>query len=245
MKRDRKPIKSDTALGRAMAAPAVSARPAPQAASMSVDPSIKKALRFSETTPDATVYEVWKAASTRVCKPCWELRYCPYGGLVEQFPLLPATRKAAQDHNDYLTECLRSGTYGEKRSRLDAVRRGQFEKMVAEFNAADHPEKIPAVISDMSCRVFGHICPVVFSAEAFTETTEPRRLGRTNIPAHVLLRVARRDNYMCQYCHTALPDHQIEFDHRIPIAKGGSSDEGNLQVTCFSCNRAKGKRVVL
>jgi HNH endonuclease len=22
-----------------------------------------------------------------VCKPCWEIRYCPYGPLVEQFPL--------------------------------------------------------------------------------------------------------------------------------------------------------------
>ena len=23
-----------------------------------------------------------------VCKPCWELKYCPYGGLVEYFPLI-------------------------------------------------------------------------------------------------------------------------------------------------------------
>jgi hypothetical protein len=23
-----------------------------------------------------------------VCKPCWELKYCPYGSLVEYFPLL-------------------------------------------------------------------------------------------------------------------------------------------------------------
>ena len=23
-----------------------------------------------------------------VCKPCWELRYCPYGYLVEYFPIL-------------------------------------------------------------------------------------------------------------------------------------------------------------
>jgi hypothetical protein len=29
----------------------------------------------------------------RVCKPCWELKYCPYGPLVENFPLSRAKRK--------------------------------------------------------------------------------------------------------------------------------------------------------
>jgi hypothetical protein len=29
----------------------------------------------------------WKKRVKAVCKPCWELKYCPYGPLVEQFPL--------------------------------------------------------------------------------------------------------------------------------------------------------------
>lgn len=29
----------------------------------------------------------WKRRVKAVCKPCWELKYCPYGPLVEQFPL--------------------------------------------------------------------------------------------------------------------------------------------------------------
>lgn len=29
----------------------------------------------------------WKRRVRAVCKPCWELRYCPYGPLVEEFPL--------------------------------------------------------------------------------------------------------------------------------------------------------------
>jgi len=29
----------------------------------------------------------WKKRVRAVCKPCWEVRYCPYGPLVEQFPL--------------------------------------------------------------------------------------------------------------------------------------------------------------
>jgi hypothetical protein len=29
----------------------------------------------------------WDARVKAVCKPCWELKYCPYGPLVEDFPL--------------------------------------------------------------------------------------------------------------------------------------------------------------
>lgn len=29
----------------------------------------------------------WAARVKAVCKPCWELKYCPYGSLVEEFPL--------------------------------------------------------------------------------------------------------------------------------------------------------------
>ena len=29
----------------------------------------------------------WKRRVKAVCKPCWELKYCPYGPLVEKFPL--------------------------------------------------------------------------------------------------------------------------------------------------------------
>lgn len=29
----------------------------------------------------------WKQRVKAVCKPCWELKYCPYGPLVEEFPI--------------------------------------------------------------------------------------------------------------------------------------------------------------
>jgi hypothetical protein len=31
----------------------------------------------------------WKKRVKAVCKPCWEIKYCPYGPLVETFPLRP------------------------------------------------------------------------------------------------------------------------------------------------------------
>ena len=29
----------------------------------------------------------WDKRVKAVCKPCWEIKYCPYGPLVEHFPL--------------------------------------------------------------------------------------------------------------------------------------------------------------
>jgi 5-methylcytosine-specific restriction endonuclease McrA len=36
-----------------------------------------------------------------------------------------------------------------------------------------------------------------------------------------------------------LKDNEVEFDHIIPIAKGGSSEEHNIRLTCDDCNADK------
>jgi 5-methylcytosine-specific restriction endonuclease McrA len=99
-------------------------------------------------------------------------------------------------------------------------------------------EEIPEEIAEMKCTVFGHICPVVFVAERFTETSEIRRSGRY-IQFQVKMRVIRRDNSTCQICGKHLLDGEVEFDHIIPVSKGGSSEENNIRLTCFKCNRDK------
>ncbi len=62
-------------------------------------------------------------------------------------------------------------------------------------------------------------------------------------PIHIRMRVARRDNYTCQVCWKHLNDDDVEFDHSIPVARSGSSDEHNVRLTCFACNRKKSSRV--
>ncbi len=183
-----------------------------------IDPNIKESLGFEPDDDDAKVLKAWKKA-TRVCKPCWELKYCPYGPLVENSPLLPPLRDEAVVHNEYLAACLEAGVYGDDKP-LDGNRREFFERRVASFDPNDYPEHIPLEIADMGCRIFGHVCPVVFNAEGFTETTARRRTGRY-IPTPVKMRVARRDNYTCQEpgCGKVLPDFDIEFDHIIQWPK--------------------------
>ena len=75
---------------------------------MSKRTAVKRLLGYDEKQTDREVLRNWKSSSRRVCKPCWELRYCPYGPLVEQSPLLPAIRKDAIAHDEYLRECLRT-----------------------------------------------------------------------------------------------------------------------------------------
>lgn len=209
-----------------------------------VPPQIKTLLGYEVDDSDAEVLEDWKARVSEVCKPCWELKYCPYGPLVEDFPLVPPVRASALKHHEYLTSCLESGTYGrgEDEKPLDGERRASFVHMVEHFDSEEYPEEVPAIIEEAQCRIFGHICPVMFTAEGFSETSEVRAVGRRSIPFKTKVRVARRDNYTCQVCGEHLRDDDMEFDHVIPVSKGGSGEEHNLRLTCFDCNRKKSDR---
>jgi 5-methylcytosine-specific restriction endonuclease McrA len=49
-----------------------------------------------------------------------------------------------------------------------------------------------------------------------------------------------RDKKECVYCGSK---ENIEFDHVIPVAKGGSNSVSNIQLLCRSCNRHKSQNV--
>ncbi len=191
---------------------------------------------------EAEATKDWKERVKRVCKPCWEIKYCPYGYLVEDFPLLAPKREEALEHNVYLESCLKSGVM-QNGTPLDTERRKLFESMIAEFDSREFPVDYLPEEKESACKNYGHICPVFFVHEPCTETNELRRVGRS-IPYHVKTRVARRDNYICQECGRYLKDDEVEFDHIIPISKGGSSEESNLRLTCRECNRRKSNKII-
>lgn len=69
-----------------------------------------------------------------------------------------------------------------------------------------------------------------------------RALMTTRLREHI----KQRDNYTCNYCAVALSDEPhllLEVDHIVPVSKGGTSTEGNLQTLCWRCNRAKSDKL--
>ena len=94
---------------------------------------------------------------------------------------------------------------------------------------------------ERSCRIFGHDCPVFYTAEPLTETRELRNISR-KIPRVIQFRVLKRENQICSSCGKSVKDEDVEFDHIIPWTKGGSSDEHNVRLLCRDCNRKRGKK---
>lgn len=63
---------------------------------------------------------------------------------------------------------------------------------------------------------------------------------RRPIPERVRNEVWRRDQGRCVDCSSR---ERLEFDHIIPISKGGSNTARNLELRCETCNRKKAARV--
>ena len=64
--------------------------------------------------------------------------------------------------------------------------------------------------------------------------------SREPIPEEVRFAVWRRDGGKCVKCGT---NEKLEFDHIIPISKGGSNTERNIQLLCEKCNREKSDKI--
>ena len=64
---------------------------------------------------------------------------------------------------------------------------------------------------------------------------------RLPIPDDVKIFVWKRDQGKCVKCSS---QNNLEFDHIIPVSKGGSNTARNIQLLCESCNRKKSKNIV-
>lgn len=63
---------------------------------------------------------------------------------------------------------------------------------------------------------------------------------RETIPEAVRTEVWRRDRGRCVKCGS---NQNLEFDHIIPVSRGGATTARNLQLLCKSCNRRKGAKI--
>jgi hypothetical protein len=68
----------------------------------------------------------------------------------------------------------------------------------------------------------------------------PKRPSPRYIPSEVRIRVWNRDGGKCKRCGAK---EDLEFDHIIPVSKGGSNTENNIELLCKKCNRGKSNRI--
>jgi hypothetical protein len=66
------------------------------------------------------------------------------------------------------------------------------------------------------------------------------KTARAPIPRNVKMYVWQRDNGRCVECGSK---ERLEYDHIIPVSKGGSNTARNLQLLCERCNRSKGASI--
>jgi 5-methylcytosine-specific restriction endonuclease McrA len=77
------------------------------------------------------------------------------------------------------------------------------------------------------------------------ETDDENRTFDEKTPRESLSRARRfavfkRDDYRCRLCGRSQADGIVlHVDHRIPVAKNGSNEDGNLWTLCEDCNLGK------
>ena len=104
------------------------------------------------------------------CKPCWELKYCPYGALVEYFPSVMKNVNMTEVRNRY-EEILAKFTGGELKTEQEVW------DTISDFmysNPHDWEYLSELDPEDINCKIFGHGCPVFFLQSGATETKEYR-----------------------------------------------------------------------
>lgn len=69
---------------------------------------------------------------------------------------------------------------------------------------------------------------------------EQKTYIRERIPESVRVEVWRRDSGKCARCGRR---ENLEYDHIIPVSKGGSNTARNIELLCEICNRSKGAKI--
>jgi hypothetical protein len=192
--------------------------------------SQEKNKRLAKEVGNALSEKGWKRRTEHVCKPCWELKYCPYGPMVELFPMSEDEIARAKELGWYAKLVKGKGWIPCGKTEKGAI--PDINRVILEFGR----------LNERECDLFGHTCPVFFVNEPLTETSTLRNINRT-ISRKMFLRIVRRDNQTCQRCGRILREDEIRIDHKIPFSKGGPTEENNLRVLCEDCNRKKGASV--
>ncbi len=73
--------------------------------------------------------------------------------------------------------------------------------------------------------------------------TDPARVKKEREKARKLKKsqwwLTQLNRGICHYCEKKFPRNKLTMDHIVPIARGGTSTQGNIVPACEECNREK------
>jgi hypothetical protein len=72
------------------------------------------------------------------------------------------------------------------------------------------------------------------------EFVKNQKVERTRIPEDVRIFVWRRDEGKCTSCGSR---EDLEYDHIIPVSKGGNNSIRNIELLCSKCNKSKSDKI--
>lgn len=76
------------------------------------------------------------------------------------------------------------------------------------------------------------------------EAEGPTPIRRARITQYTRQLLLTHQDHRCALCKGPLALHDAHVDHIMPVAKGGTDDFSNLQITHMNCNLRKGRKVV-
>ena len=78
------------------------------------------------------------------------------------------------------------------------------------------------------------------AAKFSKEQAEHVKHERARILENVRIEVWRRDQGKCSGCGSRV---NLEYDHIVPVSRGGSNTARNVELLCEACNRSRGDRI--
>jgi HNH endonuclease len=104
-------------------------------------------------------------------------------------------------------------------------------KNIASYYDTDVPSHLTLDIARDALPRFGRSQSTEYS---------PDDNNRERIPEQVRIEVWRRDDGKCVRCGSRV---KLEFDHIVPVSRGGGNTARNIELLCEKCNRAKSNHI--
>lgn len=112
---------------------------------------------------------------------------------------------------------------------------GEYYTLEEELKSLSHAES-RLIIAYCDEKIAEYL--LKFGAQPFNHRRTNRELLSGSLRYNIIARAGGR----CEACGISAEEKALEVDHIVPVNKGGTNDESNLQALCYSCNAQKRDR---